>query len=149
VGTAQHSTAQHSTAQHSCSSAQLLQSDWQPCSCSQNSHAKVKACTVGLMTRTQWYEKPSNCNRRYHCNTFLQNESPTLAFCKTCMADAADWPCGLKPPRTLMDWGSSPTCPITAMPDSTTARTDAALWGPPPAVKESSDQNLDFMCRNS
>ena len=57
----------------------------------------------------------------------------TLASSMTCMADEADWPCGLKPPRTLMDWGSSPTCPITAMPDSTTARADAARIGPPPA----------------
>lgn len=113
-------------------------SDWKPCSCSQNWRQESSHEHLGCHTHNGM--RCSSCSRRHHCNTLLCNDSPTLAFCKTCIADAADWPCGLKPPSTLMDWGSSPTCPITAMPDSTTARTDAALWGPPPAVKESSDQ---------
>ena len=33
-----------------------------------------------------------------------------------------------------MDWGSNPTWPMTAIPDSTTALADAALFLPPPTA---------------
>ena len=56
-----------------------------------------------------------------------------------------------------MDWGNSPTCPMTAIPESTTARTDAALCGPPPTEQDrphnpsaySNNDDRGFSCTSS
>mmetsp|Transcript_24124 Transcript_24124/g.82318 ORF Transcript_24124/g.82318 Transcript_24124/m.82318 type:complete len:248 (+) Transcript_24124:268-1011(+) len=55
------------------------------------------------------------------------------ALSTTAAAPAASRPCGLKPPRTDMACGVSPTCPITAIPASAMALALATRATPPPS----------------
>lgn len=76
---------------------------------------------------------------------YMQLDSPrqtpkaqahTRASRTTRSASPADCPCGRKPPSTEMLCGSSPQCPMTAMPADTTARAATSRAPPPPAKQE-------------
>mmetsp|Transcript_9620 Transcript_9620/g.38924 ORF Transcript_9620/g.38924 Transcript_9620/m.38924 type:complete len:222 (+) Transcript_9620:329-994(+) len=59
--------------------------------------------------------------------------SSSIALSTTCAAVSKLRPWGLKPPRTEMDCGVSPTWPITAMPESTRAFAVCTRDGEPPS----------------
>ena len=59
--------------------------------------------------------------------------SSSIARSTTCAAVSKLRPCGLNPPRTDMLCGVRPTCPMTAMPESTSALAVFTRDGDPPS----------------
>lgn len=67
------------------------------------------------------------------CNNTITEYIHDIYMIYTLTALAMFFPWGLNPPRTLMAWGVSPTCPITAIPASTIALAAVILDGAPPS----------------